>query len=421
MKDKPEKVSPAKSSLTVRSLLFLLKSALPVAVAVGTFVLYEILIATAPTAERKQQARQARLVDVYPAVTLLDPVHIEARGVVKAALEMTLSPQVSGEVIAVSENLIPGGRFEQGALIVELDSRDYEFAVRQRESELTRAKAALRLEEGNQEVAQREYEVLDQDLSDADKVLVFRQPQLETAQGDLLAAEAMLDDSKLDLERTTIRAPFDSLVTTKGVDLGTRLTPQSMIARLIGTDTFWVELSIPQAELQWIDLPMNDSPGSLVYLRHPKVWGANSMREGRVIRLLPELSEQGRMAKLLVAVDDPLGLAPENTDKPKLLIGQYLEADIVGKRVDGAIRVSRSHIRDGQNAWVMNEKDQLEVRPLDIVYSGREYVFVVDGLIAGERIVSTDLATIDEGMPLRVLERAPKTDDQDASAERDDS
>ena len=158
-----------------------------------------------------------------------------------------------------------------------------------------------------------------------------------------------------------------------------------------------------------------------MYLRHPKVWGENSMREGRVIRLLPELSEQGRMAKLLVAVDDPLGLAPENADKPKLLIGQYLEADIVGKRVDGAIRVSRSHIRDGQNAWVMNEKDQLEVRPLDIVYSGREYVFVVDGLIAGERIVSTDLATIDEGMPLRVLEGAPKTDDQDASAERDDS
>ena len=275
------------------------------------------------------------------------------------------------------------------------------------EGEVTRARATLTLEEGNQDVAQREYEVLGQELSEGDKTLVFRVPQLETAKASIASAEAMLNDARLDLERTTVSAPFDALVMSENVDLGSRLTTQSTIARLVGTDVYWVELAVSQADLRWVVLPEEGTEGSPVVLRQPKVWAKGAEREGRVIRLLPDLSDQGRMARLLVAVEDPLALLPENAGKPKLLIGQYLEASLEGREVDGAIYIDRVHLRDGDNVWVMNDENALEVRPLNVVYRGSDHVLAVTGVEAGERIVTTDLATGTQGMPLRTAEDAP--------------
>jgi RND family efflux transporter MFP subunit len=405
---KQAEAKPARTSSFGRVLGGILKTVLPLLVLAGAYLLFQGMMATAPEASRKSPERQARLVEVTPAMSQVDVIHIEARGVVRPALRVTLTPQVSGEVVAMSENLVPGGRFEAGDQVLKIDPRDYEYAVEQMESQVTRAQAELTLEEGNQDVAQREYEVLGQELSEADKVLVFRQPQLQTAQAEVAASEAMLRDARLDLERTEVKAPFDALVTMENVDLGSRLGTQTTIAELVGTDTYWVELSIPQSDLRWVVLPTDDAPGSKVYLRHPKVWGPDMTREGHVVRLLPDLSDQGKMARLLVAVDDPLALEAENAHLPKLLIGQYLEAEVIGREVDGAIHIAREHLREGDNIWIMNDAGELEVRPLEILYRGSDTVLASAGVEAGEHIVTTDLATGTAGMPLRTAdERAP--------------
>lgn len=401
---------PRRAPRPARILLGGLKVVLPLAVAAAALVTYRSMMATAPQATRNPPQRQARLVEVVPAKLFRDRIRINARGVVKPAFDVTLSPQVAGEVIELSEDLVPGGRFSEGDVLLRLDPRDYNYAVQERESEVTRARAGLTLEEGNQDVALREYELLGQELSDADKVLVFRQPQLETARGDLAAAEAMLRDARLDLERTSVVAPFDALVTTEYVDLGSSLSTQSTIARLVGTDTFWVELHIAQADLRWVILPTETTEGSQVTLRYPGVWAHNEFRTGRVIRLLPELSEKGSMARLLMAVDDPLALKPENSDLPPLLIGQSLASEVTGKTIDGAIRVAREFVRDGDRIWIMNEAGKLEIRALEILYREKDFFITTSGVEEGERIVATDMATATEGMPLRTETGGPPMD-----------
>jgi RND family efflux transporter MFP subunit len=395
--------------MALRLLVLTLKTVLPLVALVAAFVIFQGMMATAPQATRRPPQHQARLVEVMTVERGADRVHVEARGVVRPAFEVTLTPQVIGEVIEMSEHLVPGGRFSQGDVLLRIDPRDYEYTVLQREGELTRSRATLTLEEGSQDVAQREYEVLGQELSEGDKTLVFRVPQLETAKAGIASAEAMLRDAKLDLERTTVTAPFDALVVTENVDQGSRLTTQSIIAHLVGTDIYWVELSVSQADLRWVLLPEEGMEGSEVLLRQPNVWAEGATREGKVVRLLPDLSEQGRMARLLVEVEDPLALLTENAGKPKLLIGQYLEAELLGQEVDSAFRIARAHLRDGEFVWVMNGENKLEVRPLEILFRGTEDVLAIAGVESGERIVTTDLATAAEGMPLRTAEQEPPT------------
>lgn len=410
MNDTPDTQAPPPQARAAQRLMGWLKALLPLAVIVGAAVLLRTIMLTAPEASRTRPERQSRLVEVVLAERYDEQVRVVARGVVKPAFDVTLTPQVSGEVVEISDNLLPGGHVRKGELLLRLDPRDYEYAVQQRESELIRARASLTLEQGQQDVALHEYEVLGQELTEADKALVFREPQLQTAKGDIAAAEAMLRDAKLDLERTAVTAPFDALVVSENVDLGSRLTSQSTIARLVGTETYWVELSVPQVDLRWVDLPTESTPGSPVFLRHPNVWEPYAFREGRIIRLLPDLSDQGRMARLLVEVDDPLGLKAGQQELPRLLISQYLEAEILGAQIDGAIRVDRNYLREGDNVWIMNDEDKLEVRPLTIAYRGPDAVLATSGIVAGERIVTTDLAAAASGMPLRTDAEIPMDD-----------
>lgn len=386
-----------------RALAFGAKAVIPLLVLAAGAALVFWMMQTAPKAERTQRPRQARLVEVVPVERQDRQVIVRAQGTVRPAREVVIRPQVDGEVIAVSEKLEPGGRFERGEQLVEIDPRDFELAVQIARSDLDRAEADLAIEMGNQKVAEREYELLGKELSDQEKALVLREPQLATARAAVARAEAELADALLDLERTRVTAPFDALVVTESADVGTKFTStQAEIATLIGTDTFWVELAVPQDDLKWIRLPYGDRPGARVSLRQPKVWNAGATREGRVVRLLSDLSQQGRMARLLVAVDDPLALEPDNRDKPRLIVGQYLQAEIVGRVVENAVALDRRFLRQGDRVWVMNSESRLEVRPVSIAHRGAERVVVTAGIESGERIVATDIATASEGMPLRL-------------------
>ncbi len=402
-KDAPENKN-AGGSLLMRVVVVLAKAVLPVVIlAAGAGAVYGMM-KTAPQAKKGGHPRQAKLVTVLEAEQVSVPIEIEAWGTVMAAREVTLNPQVAGEIIEISPAMEPGGRFQKGETLVRIEATDYELAKEMRRAELTQMEAQRVLERANQDVAKREYEVLGESLDDKEKSLVLREPQLASATAEVAAARAMLNDADLDLKRTEVNAPFDAQVVEKYVDLGTRLTTQMEIVRLVGTDTYWVELAVPQSDLRWIAFPEGDQPGSRVVFRHNKVWGPEPTREGRVIRLLPELTAEGSMVRVLVAVDDPLCLKPENQDKPRLLVGQYLSGVIEGRQLDNVYVVDRSLLRNGDWVWIMNDENKLEVRALDVAYRGNQEVIARGGISHGERLVATDIATVADGMELRVDE-----------------
>jgi RND family efflux transporter MFP subunit len=387
----------------------MLAAVLPVVVLAGGVTVAWMLVKTAPKSAPQPPPRLARLVETQPVEFKPQPTILHVHGTVQPAREVTVFPRVSGEVIEISPALIPGGRFEEGAMLAKIDPLDFELAVRQRETDLARAKAALALEMGQQSVAQREYALLGEGIPDENRDLVLRQPQLAQARATLDAAEAALDLARLNLERTSLRAPFNATLRTRHVNVGMQVTPNSALATLTGSDEYWVELTLPVDQLRWVSIPdASHSSGSVVRLTSVSSGNGHAVRTGEVLRLLPDLEPNGRLARVLVSVHDPRSLLPENAGKPPLILGDYVRAEIEGVGLASAAALDRRVFRDGDVVWVMNAQKQLEVRPVTVGFRTVNTMLVTAGLEAGEQIIVTDLPAAVPGMALRTPEDAAR-------------
>lgn len=359
------------------------------------------LLGTGPSAERRPVQTQARLVDVEPARWTARPAAIEALGVIVPARRVDVRPEVTGVVRFVSEALEPGGRVSLGDVLLEIDGRDYELAVEQRRAELAEADAALRLEMGHQVVARRELELLGDEIVGQERSLVLREPHLQTARARVDRARAALAAAELDRERTVVRAPFDAIVEDRMAAPGLRIDSSSVVATLVARDQYWVEVALPQADLRWLQIADRDGAGS-----RARVWldgnGGAAYREGPVVRLRAGLEPEGKLARVLVAITDPL--APPLDGGGALLIGAVVSVAIDGVEVEG-VPVDRRYLRDGAHVWIMAADDTLEIRQVEVGFRSRAEVFVTKGLTDGDRIVTTDLAAPVAGMALRVARK----------------
>jgi RND family efflux transporter MFP subunit len=384
------------------------KLLLPALIIVVATAVVGYLMSTSGRAQRSKPVRQARLVEVVEATPQSHTLTIEAWGSVLAARQVTLQSQVAGEVNHTSETFEPGAQVAAGELLLQIDPADYRLAIRQRRADLTKAKAELALEAGKGKVAEQEFALLSQasEPSQVQRRLMLREPQRETARADVSSAEAALAAAELDLARTKIKAPFNALVMERQVNLGTRVTSGANLATLVDTDTFWVELAVPAASLRWLKMPAGGEAGAKVRLYQEQIWGKGRYREGRVIRLRGDLDEKGRMARLLVAVDDPLALA--DGELPPLLLGSFVRAEIVGSELRDVLSLDRGWLRDDNTLWVMDRENKLAIRRLSLLYSGVNEVYVRGGLEAGDRIITSELAVAVEGMPLRTAAEAPR-------------
>ena len=372
---------------------------LPVAVLAAGGIAAWLLLQTRPQAARKPAPRLARLVETTIAARGAHTVVIEALGTVVPSRRVDVKPLVAGAVVETSPELVPGGRFRAGELLVVVDPRDYELAVRQREAELAEAEAQMALEMGNQEVARRESEILGELVSEGRLDLVLRKPQLDTARARVAVARAALDAAKLDLARTRVEAPFDSIVEAREVVVGSRIDENTTVATLVGADEYWIEVTVPARDLRWLDFAAGtDREGARARIVDESAWARGAERWGRAVRRLVDLESEGRLARLLVSVTDPLAL--DEPDRPALLLGSVVRVDLYGTEIEGVV-LDRALLRDGDDVWVMTADDTLAIRPVQVEYRGRETVVVRDGLTGGERLVASELSTPVEGMPLR--------------------
>lgn len=212
---------------------------------------------TAPRADKRPPKVVAPLVEVATVEPGRHQVVVTAMGTVTPARSLSLESRVTGEVVRMHPEFQIGGLLRAGEVALQIDPGDYELAVTRAESAVVEAEYALKLEGGRQEVARREWAILngDKPADPLDKELALRQPHLRKAQADLTSARANLKQARLNLERTRITVPFNAVVRSRNVELGSQVTTQEKLADLVGADAFWIEVSIPVDRLQWIAIP----------------------------------------------------------------------------------------------------------------------------------------------------------------------
>lgn len=377
------------------------------AVICTVILLLAVLVMTAihltePKAQRTSASkRTAMLVETTHGERGTFQPEIAVMGTVRPENKITLSPRVSGEIISVSPSFTPGGFVEEGEVLLQIDPADYEVVLLQRKSELLQANADLELELGRQDLALKDYRKLEGSISSEYKSLVLRAPQLDIARSRVEAAEAAVRRAELDLERTRIRAPFAAHIINREANVGSQVSPGESLGELVGIEHYWVEATVPVSSLTWIDF--SEAPGSgrsKALIRNRAGWPEGVFREGSVHRLIGELEDQTRLARVLLTVADPLSHGPESAGLPPLMIGSFVEARIAGKAIQDVVRIDRDYVRKDDTVWI-DDNGVLSIRNLEIVFRDEEYAYVRSGLSPDDQVVTTNLATVFDGAALR--------------------
>lgn len=391
------------------------------AILLGGILVTTLIFSTEPEAQSEGASIEtAILVDVVDAEKGTFAPTIVATGTVQPVEDVTLSPLVSGQIIRRDPAFTPGGFVKKGEVLLQIDPSDYRNTLELRKSELLQSETALATEMGRQQIAEQDLQLINNDslfgdnpLSDNETQLVLRQPQLNAVKATIEAARASKNQAQLNLERTTIRAPFDAHILSQNVTVGSQVAQGDNLGRIVGTDSYWVTATVPVSRLQYLKFPEpNTEKGSIVHIENSSAWPSGAQRVGYLDRQIGALDNQTRLARVLVRVEDPLATTEELKEAPKLMIGTFVEVNIQADSIPDVIRINRDLVRTNQTAWVMKD-NLLEIRELDIILTDNQYAYIKSGLSDGDKIVTTNLSTVTNGIELR-------TRSEDASEEEND-
>ena len=407
----------------------LFRFGLPLLILIAGLLGARALIASRPPVPRVEREAVPTLVEVLTVYAQDEQAVLQAYGTVRAHRELTLFPRVEGYVVAQHDELIDGGLVRVGELLFTIDPQDYRLAVEAERGNLARAEFELRVEQGNQVVAHQEWDLLEPSIqtSEMGRILALRQPHLKERRAAVSAAQSRLAQAELDLARTLVSAPCNALVLQETVEVGQLVNARSAVATLVCTDAFRVEVSVPLNQLGWVEFPdaVQSSPserrpasapkGSVVRIVRNLGNGAAVHWTGWVERLLGDVTKNGRMARVLVLVPDPLGLEPfgQAQDMPgagprsSLLLGEYVRVEILGPTLPRTIVLPRSNLREDERVWVYNARQELEIRQVEVALRRRDSVLIRAGLEDGDRVVTSSLPVALPGMRLQVVEAEP--------------
>jgi len=347
-------------------------------------------------------------VSIMPIQVINHRTRINVMGYVVASQSVNLTSRISGMVIETGQHFIEGGLVKKGEKIVQLDPTDFRLAVQQKKSELIQAEFNLKLEQGQQAIARREFQLLGAELSEQEKELVLRRPHLKAAKGKLLAAQANLRQAELNLQRTSVKAPFDAVILSRNANLGSWVSTFSTgtpLVKLAGTDSFWIDTSIPMNQLSWINIPgINDQPPSKAKITYPSAWGDGVYRQGVVKRLKAEVETSGRMAKLIIEVPDPLSLLSKNQSSPPLVLGTLVRVVIEGRILHNVVALPEHVLHDGQQLWFVDDSNQLVIKTVKSVWQEAGKVYLLKQQIPeGLSLIQSNLAEPVAGMQVQII------------------
>lgn len=379
--------------------------AAPFLVLVAGILVMQGLIAAKPEPEKKDD--EVRAVSLYvDAVTEQDvKVAIRTQGEVRPKTEIQLIPQVSGRIVAMSDNFNEGAQFAPNSMLLKIDDADYRVAVVQAEARVAAAQTALERELATAEIKKEEWRDGRKDQAPTDFALNLT--QVAQARAELRSAQAALGKARLDLERTEIKVPFHGRVRERTVGIGQFVSAGMSMGRVFSTDTVEVRLPMTDAQLVELNLPLGFTAGPgapAPAVAFSTMLGSREFRwTGEIVRVDGAIDDQTRLIYATAEVRDPYGLAA-SSGMP-MAVGMFVTAEIAGVDEQPAFVMPRMALRNDDKVYVINEQNELEIRTVDVLSTSEERVLVVSGVQAGDRVVTSPVPNPVEGMAVEPIFR----------------
>lgn len=339
--------------------------------------------------EEKPPVDNTPLVSVETIVYKPMTFSVSSYGVVAAKYDTELVSQVSGEIIYLADKFIKGGFVKKDDILAKIDPSDYEAGLLDAQANVASSKANMVQERANGEVALREWENI---TNSKPTDLSLRKPQLAQELAKLKSAEAGLLRAQRDLERTFIRAPYDALISSREIGLGSYMTTGSKIGHIYNTDKAEIRLPLADQEMQYLDQKGIHAEVKLV----GNFAGSKQQWLGKIVRSEGVVDSKSRMTYLVAEVDDPYGL---NSDKNELRFGTYVTAHVTGSNAGNVAIIPRHLIVNGLVA-VMDADNTLRYKSVTVIRQEGANVVISEGIDPGAQIITSALDYPVEGMEL---------------------
>ena len=422
----------------------------PVVIGVIVFVLFYMNRQSPTKNPVKEESRTLRVIKISP----VDVVpRVIGHGTAEPGEIWRAIAEVKGRVIFVNEKLEPGAIINAQEELLRIDPTEYELTVAQLESDIQQANAQLaeldvrsdnfqaslkiereslalaqqdlaRIEALSQtnavsdsEVNKKQREVLTQkqSLQNLENSINLIPAEKKSLQAALAVKQTNLKQANIDLEKTTISAPFNCRLADVSIEIGQFLTSGQQLFEAHGTAVTEVEAQVaPHEAKRLIDPEKIASITEWITNANTNndLWPSATIRlesgnesaewEGRVDRLREQLDAQTRSLKIVVAVDKPYEkMIPGQ--RPPLVRGMYCQVEFKGTVRKSRIVVPRSALHNGstvQNGkvYVLDADNRLRSREVVIEFTQGDFACLTSGLNEGDTLVVSDPSPALDGM-----------------------
>lgn len=218
---------------------------------------------------------------------------LQLPGSVESNVVSLVASEIAG--LVVEYPVREGDRIEQGQVLARLNKRSLELSLRAALAQLKEADARRKLARRNFERAEELFAsnvFSRQQLDDT-----FYESNALQGRVDNLAAE--IDRIKYDIERSTISAPFDGVVTAKHTELGQWLGIGDPVVELLSLDELEVVVNVPE---QYYRAIRQGGSASISFEALP-----GSVVRGKISAVIPRADEQARTFPVKVRIPAQAG------------------------------------------------------------------------------------------------------------------
>jgi RND family efflux transporter MFP subunit len=353
---------------------------------------------SAETAEKKPAKKPARErstnVDVATASRGELVIPISAEGTLRARNTAMLGVEVSGRLVALSVE--EGTRVRRGELIAQLDDREYQVAIDEARATYLQSVSRYAVEEGRLDDLESppvasDHADLDREIATLDRlerqgkishderfarelelqVTALREgsnrQEVVSSRSGVSAAHAALERARLNLERTTLRAPFSGIVSNLDVTKGELLRANDTVCELVDDVNIEAEVAVLESDLGGVVV------GRPVLLAIPAL--ADTI-VAVVDVVSPAVDQTSRTCKVLVRVDSQEG---------RLRPGMFVRAAIAGQSFGDRLLVPREAVltREGRTLVFKADGDRAKWLYVDLGERNDRFVEVARVLQGG--------------------------------------
>ena len=356
------------------------------------------LLAISGCAKKSTQAagppQSAPLVTVARATAHDVPVYLDEIGRSGAFESVTVTPQISGRI--TERHFEDGAELKKGQLLFTIDPRPYQAQLDSVQAQLAQSKAALDLAKSQLKM----YDSISNTRAVSQIDVETKKNTVAVDEAQVQAAEAAVENAKLNLEYCFIHSPIDGRAGMRLVDVGnvvqTNSTGLLLIQRL---DPIYADFTVTEADLPGVQQQL--ARGTLQALVRIPADPPNRARQGKLTFVDNIVQNATGTVNLRATV--------ANGDH-HFWPGQFVNVTLVLATAKGAVLVPNQAAQisqQGSYVYVVKPDSSAELRVVTLGQRQGDDVVVTKGVAAGEQVVVTGQLTVAPGAKVRVQEAGP--------------